>query len=141
MKKLFIAALVAASLSFTANAQGSNDLSAVDNFEATFSDASNVKWVSNENFSKAYFIQNEENMQAFYDLNGDLIATTTAIESEELPAWVKKSFQKKYAGYNIAEAFELTAEYETAYFIAAEKGNEKFLLKANEGSLSVYSKL
>ncbi len=85
MKKLFFAALIAVSVSASAFAQDVNqiDVKAVENFESAFGGASNVEWVSKENFTKASFIQNEQKVEVFYNLDGDFIATTTQIRMDK----------------------------------------------------------
>ena len=121
MKKLFITAMVVVSLSLNANSQTVVDYIAVERFE--------------ENLTTAPLIQD-----AFYDLAGDAIATTTSIDEEELPAYVKTLLQKKYAGFNVSEAFELKSGDETAYFIGAKKGQEKITVRVEGDSISLYSK-
>lgn len=142
MKKLILAALIAVSVSGSAFAHNENqvDQRAVGNFEATFSGASNVEWTSKENFTKASFIQDEQKVEVFYNPEGDFIATTRQIKMEDIPAFVKRIFAKKYSGYTVKEAFKFIAEDETSYFIAAENEKESIVLKVKDGSISVYSK-
>ena len=61
MKKLLFTALTAVTLSLGAFAQNV-DQNAVNNFDATFMEASNVQWISKENFTKASFIQDDKNL-------------------------------------------------------------------------------
>ncbi|GEO09351.1 hypothetical protein [Segetibacter aerophilus] len=142
MKKLFIAALVALTISTSAFAQDVNqiDPKAVQNFEATFVGASKVEWTSKESFTKASFLQDEQKVEVFYNPDGDLIATTKQVKMEELPTFVKRTFTKKYSDYNVTEAFKFNADAETNYFVAAENDKESIVLKVANGSISVYSR-
>ncbi len=142
MKKLFFAALIAVSVSASAFAQDVNqiDVKAVENFEATFKGASNVEWTSKENFTKASFIQNEQKVEVFYNLDGEFIATTIQIKMNEVPTFAKRTFAKNYIDYTVKEAFKFQADDETAYYIAAENEKENMVLKVNRGSFSVYSR-
>lgn len=142
MKKLIIAALMAVSVSASAFAQNENQIDerAVENFQATFSGASNVEWTSKENFTKASFIQNEQKVEVFYNPEGDYIASTSQIRLDELPSFVKRTFAKKYSDYTVKEAFKFKAEDENDYFISAENEKENLVLKVKEGSVLVYSR-
>lgn len=142
MKKLIIAALIAVSVSASAFAQDVNqiDEKTVANFESAFAGASNVEWISKENFTKASFIQNEQKVEVFYNLDGEFMATTTQIKMDEVPTFAKRTFAKNYSYYTIKEAFKFEADDETAYYIAAENEKENMVLKVNRGSFSVYSR-
>src|SRR5687767_13539845 len=118
MKKLFITAIVAVSLSVSVNSQTVVDYIAVERFEENFTDAPLIH-------------------DAFYNLDGDAIATTISIDEEELPASVKAMLQKKYAGFNVTEAFELKSDDANAYFISAKKGHEKVTVRVAGDSISL----
>ncbi|MEJ7828221.1 MAG: hypothetical protein WKF91_08505 [Segetibacter sp.] len=142
MKKLFFAALIAVSVSANAFAQDVNqiDEKAVENFESAYGGASNVEWISKENFTKASFVQNEQKVEVFYNLDGDYIATTTQIKLDHVPTFVKRIVAKNYSDYTVKEAFKFQADDEAAYFISAENEKENVVLKVNGGLLSVYSR-
>lgn len=142
MKKLILAALIAIFISGSAFAQDENqiDHKAVENFEATFSGASNVEWTSKENFTKASFMQNEQKVEVFYNPNGDFIASTSQVAMEEVPTFVKRIFAKKYSDYTVKEAFKFRAQDETDYFISAENEKETIVLKVKDGAVYIYSK-
>ena len=142
MKKLFFTALIAVSVSISAFAQDVNqiDRKVVNNFEASYGGASNVEWISKENFTVASFIQNEHKVEVFYTADGDFVATTSYVGMEELPSFAKKSVIKKYADYTVTEAFKFKADGETSYFISVENEKENVVLKVKDGSVAVYSK-
>ncbi len=143
MKKLFFTALIAVSISFSSSAQAVNqiDQKAVNNFEAVFIGASNVNWTSKQDLTIASFIQNNHKVEVFYNPDGDLIATTRQIQIKDAPASVKKAVEKKYSDYLVKEVLELKSSDDTNsnYFIAVENDKETIVLKANEGTMSVYS--
>ncbi len=142
MKKLIIAALIAVAVSTSAFATDKNqiDEKAVENFESAYGGASDVEWVSKENFTKASFIQNEQKVEVFYNLDGDFIATTTQIKMDYVPTFVKRIVAKSYSDYTVKEAFKFQADDETAYFISAENEKENVVLKVSGGLFSVYSR-
>jgi opacity protein-like surface antigen len=142
MKKLFFAALIAVSVSANAFAQDVNqiDPKAMSDFESVFTGASNVKWMSKENFTKASFTQNEKDLDVFYNLDGEFIATTRQINLDEVPTFAKRIFAKNYSDYTVQEVFKFQANNEEAYYISAENEKENVVLKINSGSVSVFSR-
>jgi hypothetical protein len=112
----------------------------VENFESAYGGASNVEWISKENFTKASFVQNEQKVEVFYNLDGEHIATTTQIKVEQLPAFVKKTLAKNHTAYDVTEAFKFDADGSTSYFIATENEKENLVLQAKGGSISMYSR-
>lgn len=142
MKKLFFAVLIAVSISGSAIAQDLNqvDQKAVNNFEASFTGASNVEWSLNESFAKATFKQNEQKVEVFYNLSGDFVASTRETNIEELPTFAKRILAKKYNDYTVKEAFKFKSDDETGYYISVENETENIVLKEKQGSLIVYSR-
>lgn len=142
MKKLFFTALIAVSVSISASAQSVNqvDQKVVDNFEATYGGASNVEWTLKQNFTIASFVRDGRKVEVFFNTDGDFVATTTPVDIEEVPAFVKKIIQSKYNDFTVTETFKLKSYDETSYFLSVENNEEKIVLKVNEGSVSVFSK-
>ena len=142
MKKLFFAAIIAVSVSASAFAQDVNQIDerAVADFESAFAGASNVEWISKEHFTKASFHQNDQKVEVFYNLDGELIATTTQIKMDKVPTFVKRIIAKSYSDYTVKEAFKFEADDENAYFISAENEKENLVLKVNGGLFSIYSR-
>ena len=144
MKKLLISAVLTvliATSSFAANGKELNS-KVVSNFSMEFKNAKNVTWKSTENFVKASFILNDKSMAAFYDLDGNMIGTSTDIAIDDLPTNAKRAFAKKYAEYTVKEAIQFEGVEETAYYIAAESENQTLLLKVSvEGFVSVLERV
>ena len=142
MKKLFFTALIAVSVSFGSSAQDVNqfDQKAVYNFKSSFAGASHVEWSSKENFTIASFLQDDHKVEVFYNTDGDFVAASNQVGMEQLPSYFKKVVEKKYSNYTVKEAFKLNGNDEIAYFIFAENDEDKIVLKAKQGSVSLYSK-
>jgi hypothetical protein len=141
MKKLLLTAFIAVSISISSFAQGINevDKNAIDNFEATFTGASNVEWTSTKNFTIASFMQDDRKVEVFYDPAGEFVATTRQIDIEDAPAYSRKIITRKYIDYVVKEAFEFRADNELHYFISIENDKENIVLKVKEGSVSIFS--
>ena len=141
MKKLFATAVLALSILTSSFAADVNtiDSKATYSFSQEFADATNVKWTSADTYVKATFTLNKKSMEAFYDLRGELIATSNTIEIDELPTSAKRAFAKKYANFSVKEAIQVDTVDETAYYLSAENETQSVVLKVSAGGLvSVY---
>jgi hypothetical protein len=141
MKKLFITAVLALSLTATSFAGDANKVNskATSSFAAEFADAKNVSWTSKDNYVKASFTLDNKSMEAYYDFQGELVGTSNAIEISDLPTIAKRSFAKKYAGYTVKAAIRFQGVDETAYYISAENEAQSVVLKVSDGAfLSVF---
>ena len=144
MKKLLFAALFIASFASTALAKDvKNKVSyrIENNFKTNFSGAQNVSWTFKSNFVKAIFDNNGEKMEAFYNLNGDIIGTSKSITLSQLPVDAKRSFAKSYSGYTVKEAIHFESSDEDAYYISAENEKQSVVLKvSNNREISIFNK-
>jgi len=141
MKKIFLIAILAVSL--TANASTSNNEVKVNyrienSFREAFNKAKDVKWTKVGSYVKALFVMQHEQVEAFFNYDGELIGTSRAISLEDLPTSAKRTFAKKYSGYNVNEVILFEGKDESAYFISAQKEQEKIILKVVGGGVSIY---
>jgi hypothetical protein len=143
MKKLFFAALLTVTV---ATSGFSKDVNKVNtrtqhNFNFEFKGAEKVNWTVKSNFAKADFTLDGQKMEAFYNLNGEMIGTSKNIALDQLPTNAKRLLAKRYNGYNITEAIRFEGTDESAYYISGENDKEKIILKVAEDSqVSVYQK-
>lgn len=147
MKKLIFLLLGIALLSQVSFAQkvaASNVPNAVASaFKSKFPAASSVKWeLENVNY-EANFKVNGKEMSANFDKMGTWLETETEIKVSALPAVVRTTLSKEFAGYNIKEASQIESVKNGSCFEAEiKKGKEsydvlfsadgKFLSKTNE---------
>ena len=134
MKKLFISALLAVTVALNSfAAEGTKvNYSVRSSFESQFSNASDVKWTSGENYTKATFVLNNVRTEALYSADGEFIGTNQAVAPEELPVNAKRAFAKKYAGYTVTEAVRFEGAQENAYYIVAENEKSSVIVKADD---------
>ena len=141
MKKLLFAALLTASLATSAFAKETNEVSyrVQNNFKSQFNQAQKVNWSVKSNFTKATFEEAGQKIEAFYDLNGNMIGTSRNITLNELPTGAKRAFAKSYGGYTVKEAIRFEGTEEDAYYISAENEKENVILKvSNDRNVSVF---
>jgi hypothetical protein len=134
MKKFFLSAIIAATVFTSAFASDTKKISSriLDNFKYEYKGASNVNWTLRPNFAKASFTLNGQPVEAFYNLNGELIGTSNQATLSEMPVSAKREIARKYAGYNITETIRFEGVTENAYYISAENEKEKVILRVGE---------
>ena len=144
MKRLFFAALVAVLVGTSAFAADTKDASKVSYkvrtvFDAKFNGASNIEWTLREDFTKATFLLADQQVEAFFSSDGELIATSRKVELNKLPLNAIQSIQKKYAAYTISEAIEMDQDGEKSYYVSLQKSDKKQILQVSlYGNVSVY---
>ena len=133
MKHLLFIALFLLTVAASAFADaGKVNYAVLKNFETNYQLAKNVTWKTTRDYSKAVFWLEGQKMEAFYTHSGDLIASTTAISTNEVPLAVKRSIAKKADGYNIVEAIRFHCPDEECYYVSVENDKETIIFKATE---------
>jgi hypothetical protein len=111
-------------------------------FQKDFSKASNITWEKSNNVFIAHFEVNNVSIEAAYNEDGDLVATSRQVAATDLPLAVSLAISKIYPGYDVAKkGEEITYERQTNYYINV--GNDKEILKlkcAVNGDISVDKK-
>ncbi len=147
MKKLAtIFAATALLFSASAFAGETNETKATSkvekSFQKDFSKASNITWEKSNNVFIAHFEVNSVSIEAAYNEDGDLVATSRQVAATDLPLAVSLAISKIYPGYDVAKkGEEITYERQTNYYINI--GNDKEVLKlkcAVNGDISVDKK-
>ena len=131
-----IIALFTAAASLFANVSSAADKieitpAAIQSFQSTFAQASEVRWSVSNNLYKADFALNGRYASVFYEADGSLVATTRNISSLQLPITLQASLRKEYADYWISDLFELTNDEGISYFITLQNGDNKLILKGS----------
>ena len=104
MKNLILVIVASAFISLNVNAQTNKNVptSVKTAFSQKFANATDVKWGKEGKTEwEAEFKLNGKPYSANYDLKGVWLETEYAINASEIPAAVKASIDKKYAGYKV----------------------------------------
>lgn len=111
-------------------------------FEQEFGEVKNVAWKSiDNNLVKAVFEEDGKEVTAFIRYDGELVATTTALQQKQLPSKVKAAIQKLDASQQIQEVFYMEHSTESAYYFSIEKeGSKKVYRALKNGTLRDVSK-
>src|SRR5215217_4123505 len=109
-------------------------------FETTFTKATNVQWSVVEQLYKVVFKENDEEITAFFDKDGSLVASCYLIAVSDLPRAMQRSLKADAAAYAITEVYEVQTDDGTDYYATVQKGKETKVLKAGAQKWSVYKK-
>lgn len=145
MKKLIIIAAVAFALGMSAHANAILEDVKVSYvvrqaFYAEFGKVKNVTWQKASNdMLRADFELDKEKVSAFFNEDGDHIATTVQKDIETLPAKLRRAIKDKFGAQEPKELFELISDEESAFFFSVEEGGKTEVYKAyTSGNISKY---
>jgi hypothetical protein len=145
MKKIILSLgtmLTLAGSTAFANNNESADAKAKQTFNSNFTGVSHVMWQRENAFEKATFTMNNQVMFAYFDDNGDLVATTRNILSDQLPIHLLTDLKKNYADHWITELFEIATQGETTYYVTLENAEETVVLRSSDfNNWSTYKKI
>jgi opacity protein-like surface antigen len=141
MKRLLLAVLVVAGLASSAFATDANKVSTrvQNSFAEKFVNAQNVQWTAKENFNKVSFTLADEQVEAFFAIDGDLLGYSRKVDFKSLPLAGIQKIKKEYAGYTIRETIEFQQNDEKAFYVSLEKDGKKQVLEVSlYGSVSIF---
>lgn len=146
MKKLFVSLMLLISIVSFATPPASGDKVAPQlkaALEKEFAGAQYVVWQSlkKHQLYHAKFIYNNEQVNAFFEQDGNLVAIGRHIATSALPLTVTKSLQANYAGFRLVEAMEYVRSGETSYVVSLENDKSRMVMEAYpSGNLYLFKK-
>ena len=140
MKKKIV--LLAAAFLMTLSVTFANGLTdvpekIVKELNQEFRNAGNIQWKITDNYYKAIFTYDEQELQAFYSFEGVLIATSRNITISQLPLSLIREVKKLTTNSEYSDLFELLTERGTEYFITVKNDKETKNYKSTGYSWSV----
>jgi hypothetical protein len=136
MKKCIVWALLVFSISNTdvfANPGNGISKQIEAEFHKRFLNAEDVQWEKLDDFVRATFSLNGSVLIAYFHPNGDLIAVTRNILSDQLPINLMITLKSKYVHYWIVDLFEVDSHGKTFYFVTLNSADQEVILKSEEG--------
>lgn len=136
MKKVFVAAALFFSLGLMSAKAGDETVTpkVLESFKNEFSSATNVTWEKGNNFYRAAFAINGQNVFAYYKTDGELISVARYISSLQLPFNLLNNLKNDYEQYWISDLFEVSNSEGTHYYVTLENAETKLMLKADNGN-------
>jgi len=110
-------------------------------FKTEFTTAKNVEWETGANYFRAAFTMNDQQIFAFYNVEGDLLSVARYISSIQLPVNLFSDLKNNYSKYWISDLFEVSNNEGLHYYVTLETADSKLVMRSsNGGSWSTYSK-
>lgn len=168
MKKLILAATIAATVSLSASAKtivknddDSKSISYIvmNQFDAEFSGAKNVTWTLTPTSQKAEFVLNGVKQTAFYSLTGTFLGVTQEVSYSVIPDAAQKDIAADYQGYTVGQVIKFESSDDTsssfyramamegpesvAYFVDLKKDDgQEVLVRVNQrGSVFFFKQI
>jgi hypothetical protein len=115
----------------------------VENFRHQFPNATAVNYKVKGQFTQVNFMWNGMQLQAYYDRQGNPIATARTIDRNSLPVNVQMSLKNTYPNAIITDAIEFTdTEEGLSYYVTAAGPRTTYLLHVStSGDISVFKKM
>lgn len=140
MKKyvfLAIAAIAIGSSAFAGPASANSKVN--EHFASTFSKASHISWKLSEHFEKVSFELNKEQVEVFYDTEGELIGTSKSMKLDQVPKAVLKTITTRYTypEYRVKDCIEFSnASNEKNYYLSFEKKDENIVVEITKNGIA-----
>ena len=128
-----------------------------DNFAIDYPKVSDVAWEKTGSFDQVNFVSDGQKMSAYYDMDGNLVGTTTKKALTDLPEKAQKMLQDKYADYAVgpiiffrdndlhdANMVLWATEFDSQdlYFAELVKGGDKIVVEITpSGDVSYFTKI
>ncbi len=115
-----------------------------DHFTTSFKQAKNITWKADDRFDKVSFMLGGERVDAFYDVEGDLIGTSKTVAFDKLPKSALEVITTKYTfpDHQLKDCIQFTnAGNEKNYYVSFDKKNETVVLEITKsGIVSVFAR-
>lgn len=146
MKKILFGALVTIFTTASSFAGNNTPLNqkVLKAFSTEFSSAVNVTWSEMKDYGlyHATFTSNQQQLDAFFTEEGELVTTARTIDKQQLPLAVTQKMASQYEGMVMdKEVLEFNMSGYTSYYITMRGPKATLTVKAEQdGTLSVYKK-
>ena len=147
MKRLSIAVILFLTVIGThANPLSRNEeptFNGANHFRRQFPQATGVNYKVKGQFTEVNFIWNGLQLQAFYDQEGNPLATARTIDKNNLPVNVQLNLQKNYSDGVVTAAIEYTDTNDgLSYYVTLAAPRSTYLLHVStSGDISVFKKM
>ena len=132
MKKIIVGLAVLLNV-LTVHAAGKMPVSdkVLRSFQKEFAAATNINWVSwnEKNIFQATFMYGGTQIDAYFDEEGNLLATSRSIAEQQLPIMIMKVLLTDYAPFTVRRAEEYTGDNVVYYLVIVYNDKESMILK------------
>jgi len=131
MKKLFVIIVIFGSAYSTSlYAQSKTPAIVLSSFRSSFNNAENVSWSSVKDLYRVDFTLDEQNISAFFDEDGNLIASSRNVTLQQIPMSLKSDLKKNYPDHEVAGLFEVDKEDGITYYATIRNSKNQLSLES-----------
>jgi hypothetical protein len=133
--------LTMVSTSFANTTNDDHNTAVTTSFHKDFKKAELLTTEPGKNYTKLMFKMNDMVLFAFYSEDGQLLAVTRNIKSNQLPINLLLQIKQNYGNYWISDLFEFNCDNSNCYYITLENANSTITLRSSgSDSWDVYTK-
>jgi hypothetical protein len=131
MKKLFVIITILGSVyTTTIYAQSKTPSAVVSSFQSSFANASNETWSTVKGLYRVDFILENEKVAAFFNPEGELIASSRDVSLKQIPMSLKSELKKHFYDYQVSSLFEVDNEDGVIYYATVNNNKNLFQLES-----------
>lgn len=131
---LFITAILVAFAATNTFAQTKTPSAVEASFKRSFAEAENPSWTVVSPLFRADFTLNNESLTAFFDADGELVASSRSLKVNQLPIALQFALQKHVGNYTVSSLFEVDRKDGVVYYArVADQRSERLLRSTSYG--------
>ena len=131
MKKIISITMILVAFSAAhAFAQTSTPALVVGAFERTYANADRPNWTAVKNLYRVDFTLQNQPLSAFFNADGDLIASSRNVTPMQLPISLNASLEKRFGNYTVSSLFEIDEQDGIYYYAKVSNQKSEILLKS-----------
>jgi hypothetical protein len=131
MKKLFLIITILGSVYTTSiYAQSKTPSAVLSSFQRSFNNATNETWSTVKGLYRVDFIFEREKVAAFFNENGDLIASSRNVTLLQIPLSLKSDLKKHFHDYEVSSLFEVDKEDGIIYYATIKNYKNQLALES-----------
>jgi hypothetical protein len=102
----------------------------VGSFERKFINAEKPSWTAVKDLYRVDFSLQDQSLTAFFNADGELVASSRNITPMQLPISLNSSLEKQYGKYVVSSLFEIDEQDEIHYYAKVSNQKSEILLKS-----------
>ena len=126
-------------------------------FYKDFGNLEKVVWMRSQYYDEATFLKDGRDMIAYYDNDGKLVGTTSAVAFEDIPMVAQKNIQKMYKDATVGKViffddnelndtdmmlYNIQFDDEDTYFVELTQGGKTFIVNCDtKGNVAFFKQL
>ena len=131
MKKVFVILTILGSICTTSiYAQSKTPSSVLSSFQSSFDNPADATWSKVKDLYRVDFILEDQKASAFFNEDGDLIASTRNVTLLQIPMSLKSNLKKYLHDYEVSGLFEVNREDGIIYYATMQDNKSQLMLES-----------